>query len=172
MPEPHEKKPAWESPTHEHPEPLPLVSSSDLANPLLTVASVMTPQPRTCSLASTVLEAVMTFRDAECGIVPVVEAGKPVGVLTDRDVALALADHETDLARRPVSELMSTDLVTIEPDETLDVAMNRLGAHGLRRLLVVDSEGLLQGILSWTDLAPHLSERGLGQVLGQIVEHR
>ena len=54
----------------------------------LTAADVMTASPRTCSPFSTVLEAVMIFRDADCGAVPIVEDGKPVGVLTDRDVAL------------------------------------------------------------------------------------
>ena len=60
--------------------------------PALTAADVMTASPRTCSTFSTVLEAVMIFRDADCGVVPVLEDGKPVGVLTDRDVALALAE--------------------------------------------------------------------------------
>ena len=59
-----------------------------------TAADVMTPDPRTCSVFSTVLEAVMVFRDADCGAVPVIDEGKPVGMLTDRDVALALADFE------------------------------------------------------------------------------
>ena len=59
----------------------------------LTAADVMTPNPRTCSTFSSVLEAVMIFRDADCGAVPVLDDGKPVGVLTDRDVALALAEH-------------------------------------------------------------------------------
>ena len=65
-----------------------------------TAADLMTPNPRTCSPFSSVLEAVLIFRDADCGAGPVVDAGQPVGILTDRDVALALADHP-DLASRP-----------------------------------------------------------------------
>src|SRR5947209_10130746 len=99
----------------------------------LTAADVMTPSPRTCSPFSSVLEAVLIFRDADCGAVPVVDAGKPVGVLTDRDVALALADHP-DLAGRPVSDVMSTAVVSVAPGASLDDVQQALGEHGVRRL--------------------------------------
>jgi CBS domain-containing protein len=148
------------------------VSPSDLINPLLKVGDAMTADPRTCSPASTVVEAVLVMRDADCGVIPVTEAGAPVGVLTDRDIALALPDHETDLARIPVTDLMTKDLVTVGRDDTIASAMEKLGGEGVRRLLVVDSEGRLVGVLSWTDLVPHVSERGLGQVVARLVEHR
>src|SRR4051812_20380072 len=84
-----------------------------------TAADVMTPTPRTCSPYSTVLEAVLIFRDVDCGAVPIVDAGKPVGVLTDRDVALALAEFP-DLASRVVADIMSKDPVTVRPSATID----------------------------------------------------
>ena len=132
----------------------------------------MTVAPRTCSPQSQVIEAVLIFRDADCGVVPITDAGKPVGVLTDRDVALALASHETDLASTPVGELMSKDVVTIGLDDSLELAMEKLGDYGVRRLLVVDDDGVLQGILSWADLAPHLTPTALGRVVSRIVENR
>ncbi len=67
---------------------------------------------------------------------------------------------------------MNKDLVTIDLDETLDAAMEKLGDHGVRRLMVVDGNGLLQGVLSWTDLIPHLTASGLGRVVSRIVENR
>ena len=57
----------------------------------LTATDVMTANPRTCSPFSTVLEAVLLFRDADCGAVPVIEDGKPVGVLTRQDLLTFLA---------------------------------------------------------------------------------
>ena len=171
MPKSPEQPHTWDSPTHAHPEPVPLVTASDLVNPMLRVADAMTTGPRTCSPVSTALEAVLIFLDADCGLVPVTEDGRPLGVLTDRDVALALAAHEHDLARTPVGELMSKDPATIGPDATLEEAMGKLGGEGLRRLLVVD-DGRLVGLLSWTDLVPHLSERGVGRVVSEIVRNR
>jgi CBS domain-containing protein len=70
-----------------------------------TAADVMTAAPRTCSPFSTITEAALIFRDEDCGVVPVLDGGNPVGILTDRDVALARPDCVTqypDLHGRPV----------------------------------------------------------------------
>ena len=61
-----------------------------------TAADIMRPDPRTCSPFSTVLETTVIFRVEDCEAVPVVDEGRPVGIVTDRDVALALPDY-TDL---------------------------------------------------------------------------
>jgi CBS domain-containing protein len=66
-------------------------------------ADVMNPSPRTCSRFSRVIEAVLIFKDEDCGMVPVVEKGKPIGVVTDRDVALALATYD-DLVDHQIEE--------------------------------------------------------------------
>jgi CBS domain-containing protein len=159
----------WDSPTHEHPAPVPLVSPSDLANPMLTARDVMKADLHTCSPESTVLEAALIFRAADCGVVPVVEAGKPVGILTDRDAILALPDHAADLARTPVGAIMSVDLITVTPETAIQDVLDRFGDAGVRRLLVVDSDGRLAGLLAWPDLVPHLSDRGLGRMVAKII---
>jgi CBS domain-containing protein len=153
-------------------EPTLPVHDSDLVDRTLSVAEAMTEAPRTCSPVSTVLEAVMIFRDADCGVIPITDTGKPIGVLTDRDIALAIPAHEADLGWTPVGELMSKDVVTIDLDETLDVAMEKLGDHAVRRLMVVDGNDVLQGVLSWSDLVPYLTASGLGRVVSRIVEDR
>ncbi len=104
-----------------------------------TAADVMTPDPRTCSTFSTVLEAVMIFRELDCGAVPILEDGKPVAVLTDRDVALALADHP-DLVSKPVSEIMTREVVSVSPDATLEAIKGAAIVNGVRRVLVVDAD--------------------------------
>jgi CBS domain-containing protein len=136
----------------------------------LTAADVMTPSPRTCSPFSTVVEAVMIFRDADCGAVPVVDAGAPVGILTDRDVALALADFP-DLASRPVSDVMTRGAVSVLPDTPLDQVKDALSAHSVRRLLVADRSGQLLGVVAFRDLAPYLPDQDVGAVVTDIVEH-
>ena len=151
---------------------LPQVSPTDLINPLLSVEAVMTPNPRTCGPYSSVVEAALVMRDADCGLIPITDAGQPVGVVTDRDLALALAEQGGDLSMVNVGALMNRDVVTINADATLDVALERLGYEGVRRLLVVDAVGLLRGVLSWTDLIPHITPRALGNLLARIVANR
>jgi len=137
----------------------------------LTASDVMTASPRTCSPFSTVLEAVLIFRDANCGVVPVVDAGEPVGVLTDRDVALALADYP-DLVGRPVSDIMSKGVLTIAPEAALAEVIQRFGAEHVRRLIVTRSDGQLIGIVTWADVAPYLGDLELRDVaVAEVVQH-
>jgi CBS domain-containing protein len=79
---------------------------------LMSAADVMTVAPRTCSTFSTVLEAVMIFRDNDCGAVPILDEGKPVAVLTDRDVALAVSQFP-DLSRQTVGSIMTAGIVSV-----------------------------------------------------------
>jgi CBS domain-containing protein len=167
-PEAHPGEPSPSS----HPEPVPLVSDADLVNPLLTAADVMNDGPRTCSPSSSVVEASLIFRDADCGFIPVVDDGRPVGVLTDRDVALAVADRDGDLTAVMVGDLMTRDVVAIGKTAPLLEVFEKLGKEGVRRLLVIGHKGLQEGVISWTDLIPHVSERALGRLVGRIVENR
>ena len=134
----------------------------------LTAADVMTASPRTCSTFSTVLEAVMIFRDTDCGAVPILAEGKPVSVLTDRDVALALANFP-DLVRRPVSDIMVSGVVAVAPEDSLEDVCEILRSQGVRRVLVVDPIMQVLGIIGWADIAPVISDRAMGQVVKDVV---
>lgn len=139
-------------------------------NPIsLTAADVMTVNPRTCSAFSSVLEASLLFGDADCGAVPVVDAGRAIGILTDRDVALAVA-HNPDLGNVAVSELMSKEIISVSPDASLDEVRSVFGQHSVHRLLVVDAAGQLRGIVALADLAPHVSEESLGRCLNEVMD--
>jgi predicted transcriptional regulator len=134
----------------------------------MTAADVMTAAPRTCSTFSTVLEAVMIFRDNDCGAVPILEDGKPVAILTDRDVALAISQFP-DLSSRPVSSIITPGIVSVAAEDRLERVCEVLRAQGVRRTLVVDSHGLVTGIIGWADIAPVLSDRIMGQVVKNAV---
>ncbi|WP_165250321.1 CBS domain-containing protein [Paludisphaera soli] len=133
------------------PDPIPDVTPEDL-----TAADVMTPVVRSCSPFSSVTEAVMIFRENDSDVVPVIDAGKPVGIVIDRDVALAVADSP-DLADRPVSEVMATDFPTVSVAAHVDEVLNTMSAAGSRLALAVDEEGNLAGLIFWADLARRLA---------------
>ncbi len=134
----------------------------------MTAAEVMTAAPLTCSTFSTVLEAVMIFRDADCGAVPILEEGKPVAILTDRDIALGLAEFP-DLVDRPVSEIMSPGIVAVSPEDTLGQVCEVLRSQAVRRILVINGDGRLMGIIGWADIAPVLSNRMMGRLVSELV---
>jgi CBS domain-containing protein len=134
----------------------------------ISAAEIMTPSPRTCSPFSTVLEAVMIFRDADCGAVPVLDDGKPVAILTDRDVALALSEIP-DLVYQPLSAIVKQEVVSVAPGDNLRQVCSVLRSRSVRRVLVVDQNGALQGIIGWADIARVISERMMGRVVMDVV---
>ena len=113
---------------------------TNMTQAALTAADVMTPAPRTCSAFSSVLEATMVFRDVGCGAVPIVDGDRPIGILTDRDVALALSEFP-DLESRPVTDVMTKGTVSVSSGASLQEVQATFAEHGLHRLLVVDSGG-------------------------------
>jgi CBS domain-containing protein len=134
----------------------------------VTAADVMTPAPRTCSVYSTVLEAVMIFHDTDCGAVPILSEGKPVAILTDRDVALSMAEFP-DLVSRPVSDIMTAGTVAVAPQDSLGAVCEALRAQSVRRVLVVDPASQVIGIIGWADIAPVLSDRMMGRVVKDVI---
>jgi CBS domain-containing protein len=133
-----------------------------------TAADVMTAGPRTCSTFSSVLEAVLIFRDADCGAVPVLDDGKPVGLITDRDVALGLAEHGENLGTLPVTELMTNGVVAVSPGDDLETIASKFSDKGVRRLLVVEGNQLL-GIIAWSDIAAYFPKQRIGEVVSDVM---
>jgi len=114
-------------------------------------ADVMNPSPRTCSKFSRVIEAVMIFKDEECGMVPIIEEGKPIGVVTDRDVALALGGH-ANLVERPGlrNHVKGHHLVTA--NTSLEAVPRSSPANASAALLVVDHAACSWGVIGWKDV--------------------
>ncbi|HVE38801.1 MAG TPA: CBS domain-containing protein [Planctomycetota bacterium] len=103
-------------------------------------------------------EAGTLLRNADCGALPVVDADyRLVGFLTDRDIAMALADADASASAVRVGEVMTRDLQTSRPDEDVRAALRRMAEHGIRRLPVCTPDQKLLGILSIDDLL--LAER-------------
>jgi Mg/Co/Ni transporter MgtE len=84
-------------------------------------------------------------------------------------VALAVANNP-DVGNRPISEFMSKDIVSVAPDASLQEVAAKFAQHELHRLLVVDSDGQLRGIIAWADIAPHVPDASLGRVVSDVVE--
>jgi CBS domain-containing protein len=121
----------------------------------LTAADVMTPLSRTCSPFSTVTEAVMIFKEEDSDVVPVIDGGKPLGVVIDRSIALAVADNP-DLANQPVTEIMSKDVPSVAVDAPLESVVQAMTTADSRLAMVIDAESNLVGIVTWAELAKRL----------------
>ena len=99
----------------------------------------------------TVSEVVGRMAEEEVGSVVVVEDDEPVGIVTDRAIALSL-EGTADVAERSVEEVMDTELVTATTETTVFDAIGTLEEAGVRRLPIVDDEGGLEGIVTLDDI--------------------
>jgi CBS domain-containing protein len=114
------------------------------------IRDVMTPNPRTVTPDDTIQNAARIMRDEDTGVVPVVENGRPVGMVTDRDIVVrAVADGQPN---RPIREIVTSAVVTATPDMSTREAAQLMSEHQIRRLPVVEAERLV-GIVSLGDIA-------------------
>jgi CBS domain-containing protein len=135
----------------------------------MNIRDVMTPNPRTVSPDDSIQNAARIMRDEDTGVVPVVDNGRPVGIVTDRDIVVrAVADGSQ--INRPVREIVSNNLVAATPDMSTREASALMSEHQVRRLPVVEGDRLV-GIVSIGDLAVKEGRDGrIGDTLQQISE--
>lgn len=136
---------------------------------MTAVDEVMTHDPRTVTTQTSVAEAARLMRDDEVGSLPVVEGERLVATVTDRDIVLrVVADSRP--AETTVGEIASRELVTIDPQQSVDEAMRLMAEHQVRRLPVCEEDGRLVGIVAQADVARHASEERAGETVERISE--
>src|SRR5215212_2135883 len=120
----------------------------------MTVADLMTRDVPTSRIGDTLNQAAQLMWEGRSGAVAVLDDGqRVVGVLTDRDACMAAYTQGARMCDIPVSIAMSSSVVTCPPSSTIEEAENAMMAHDVRRLVVVDPDGRLLGMLSLDDIA-------------------
>jgi len=132
-----------------------------------SIREAMTRNPRTIEPGAPVQEAARLMKSENVGAIPAVEGDRLVAIVTDRDIAIKVV-AEGKSPDTPVSEIASRDLVTIDPDQSLDEAARLMGQHQLRRLPVVEEDGKLVGILAQADVAQSGHDALTGEVVQEI----
>lgn len=123
------------------------------------VESVMTAPVATIGAETTIAEAARRLNEAGIGSL-VVGEDRIQGILTEGDVVASVA-NERDPTATTVGDLMSEPVVTIRPHESIQVAGERMGANGVKKLPVTEG-GQAVGIVTTTDLALHLPDYRIG----------
>jgi CBS domain-containing protein len=122
----------------------------------MKVRDVMTEPVKACQPATNLAEAVALMWEGDCGTLPVVaDGGKVIGILTDRDIAIALGTRNKQASDIAVSEVMSDKVYACHPSDDIHGALKTMRKDRVRRLPVISDDGVLQGILSMNDVALH-----------------
>jgi CBS domain-containing protein len=115
-------------------------------------SDIMTRDVRTATPQMTLGEVAQMMRDGDMGSVPVVEDGRLIGIVTDRDIVVRCI-AEGRGADASVSEAMTTEIFAVKPDDFVFEAVRLMGDKQVRRIPVVADGGKLAGIISMADVA-------------------
>ena len=129
---------------------------------------IMTANVTTATREMTLRDVARLLREGDMGSVPVVEGGRLVGIVTDRDIVVrAIAEGKGP--ETPVAEAMTTEIFSVGPDDFAFAAVRLMGDKQVRRIPVVEADGLLAGIISMADVALEMEdEREIAETLEEI----
>ena len=134
----------------------------------MKVSDAMTSQVSTAAPTDTVRKVAQVMAHVETGAVPIVENGKVVGLVTDRDIVLRVVAEGRSFDS-PISEAMSEgDVQSVREDDILADATAKMASHQIRRLVVLNDAGNLTGILSLGDVAKDYGAKQVGKTLEDI----
>ena len=137
----------------------------------MKVRELMTKQPTTVEPDATLGEVATLMKQEDCGSLPVVQGGRLVGIVTDRDIVIRGIAAGVDPKTQRVSKVMSSDPVTVGPDDDVTAAEKKMSDRQIRRLPVVEG-GKLVGIIVTAQIARAGNERQLGETIKEISESR
>ena len=122
----------------------------------MKVKEIMTQSAVCCNPETNVGAAVELMWVRNCGMLPVVGADqKLVGIVTDRDICIAMGTRNRLAGELSVGEIATKNVFTCAPDEEIHDALLTMADKHVRRLPVVNSKGIPQGILSMDDVITH-----------------
>ncbi len=134
----------------------------------MKVSDAMTSQVSIARPTDSIRQVAQTMAQVESGVVPVVEDGKVVGMVTDRDIVLRVVAEGRSFDS-PVSEAMSDgEVLSVKEDDVLADATAKMANNQVRRLVVLNDAGALTGILSLGDVAKDYGAKQVGKTLEEI----
>jgi CBS domain-containing protein len=137
----------------------------------MRVKEIMTINVKCCTPETNLREVGRMMVEGDCGEIPVVDnqqSMKPIGVVTDRDITcrtVAQGKNPLDLSAR---DCMTSPVVTVTPDTTIEECCERMERHQIRRVPVVDQSGRLCGMIAQADLAKYVPERQTAEVVRRV----
>lgn len=132
------------------------------------ISELMSPNPRAIEADKPVAHAARMMKDEDVGLAPIVEGDRLVGTLTDRDIVTRVVAEGRDPQSVAVGDVASTSLVTIDPQQDLDEALQLMARNRVRRLPVVEQDGRLVGVVAQADIARQAKEEQTGALVEEI----
>jgi len=133
----------------------------------MKLQEVMTQNIEFITADSTVCDAAVKMASRDVGFLPVVEDRSPAGVITDRDIVIRCIAQGEDPRQTPVSRAMTPAIEIMNQEDSVEEAARLMKEKQIRRLMVVDSERRLVGVVALGDLAVDAADP---QLTGETLE--
>ncbi len=122
----------------------------------MELRTIMTTEPASCTQGTSLADIARLMREYDCGAIPVLDDEKsrrPIGVVTDRDIVVRLVADDRDPTTATASDCMTTPAYMITDEASLADACHLMETRKVRRVVVVDSNGQLCGMVALADVA-------------------
>ncbi len=132
---------------------------------------IMSKNVSTAESNTSLQEVAKILKENDIGILPIVadETNKLTGLITDRDIVVRAVADGKSVTETSVGDIMTTELFTAKPDDFAFEAVRTMGDKQVRRILIVDDENILQGIVSMADVALEMEdEKEIAETLEEI----
>jgi CBS domain-containing protein len=130
---------------------------------------IMAQNVETAAPDMTLKECAEKMKRRNVGVLPVIEGKKPIGVITDRDITLRAVAEGANVNETTVRDVMTRELYSVYEDQTIKEACELMEQYKVRRLVVVNREGTVAGILTLNDVTVKAKDtRRSAQVLRRI----
>jgi CBS domain-containing protein len=135
----------------------------------MDIRSVMTSDPATCTPDATLRQVAQMMKQHDCGQIPVVDQQRqPLGVITDRDIAVRAVAEGTDPANATAGDYMTSPATTVPQDSSLNDVARLMEQNQIRRVVVVDQQGCVAGIVAQADVALAGRDGKTAEVVKQV----
>lgn len=139
----------------------------------MKIKDVMTPDPACCTMATSLQEVAQMMFEYDCGAIPVVdnhETRRLIGIITDRDITVRTAARGKNPVNMRVEECMSRPVVTVTPEDKVEIACQKMEENQVRRIPVVDELNRCCGIVAQADIALNTSKGTTAGLVQKVSE--
>ncbi len=125
----------------------------------MKVQDIMTREVQCCGPDTNLAAAAKMMWDSDCGVLPVLNVeGRVLGIITDRDICMSVATKNKPASAITVWETITPKAYTCRPSDDVRAALDIMKRERVRRLPVIDEDGVLQGMIALNDIVLHAGE--------------
>jgi len=135
----------------------------------MKLKDIMTPEVERLHKDVSIQEVAQKMKAIDAGMIPVYDGDRLVGMVTDRDIVLRMVAEGRDPTRTPAQAVMTPEVIYCFEDQTIDEAGQVMEQHQIRRLIVLNRDKRLVGVVSLGDLATNRKgKKAAGEALSEI----